>query len=410
MKPELMAPAGSFETLQAAINAGADSVYFGVGPLNMRARAANFGIKDLPKIVEICKDASVRSYLTLNTVIYDSDLDEMKKIADLAKEVGITAVIATDISVIQYLNKIGMRTHISTQANVSNIEAVKFYSQYADVIILARELTLDQIKSICAGIKKEKISGPNGELVAIEVFIHGALCVSIAGKCYMSLATYNQSANRGSCLQNCRRSYRVTDDETGDELVVDNKYVMSPKDLCTIGILDKLIDAGASIFKIEGRGRKADYVDTVVRVYKDALKSIEEKKYTQKKIDTWTKELEKVYNRGFWQGGYYLGKKLGEWSGVYGSKSTEKKVYVGKGLNYYQKNSVGMFSIETGEVKVGDDVMITGPTTGLLRFKVEEIMVNDKKVDCAKKGDEVTIAVSGKIRASDKLFVIKANS
>ena len=321
MAVEIMAPSGSYESLIAAIKAGAGSVYFGVGKLNMRSKSSNFEFDDLKKVAKICKEHNVKSYLALNTVMYDEDIDSIKKICNTAKEAGITAIIASDVSVIKYCNKIRMEVHISTQLNVSNIEAVKFYSQFADVIVLARELTLKKIKHIAKEIKKQKIKGPSGNLVKIELFVHGALCVSIAGKCYMSLALHNKSANRGECLQVCRGSYKVTDQETGNELVVDNNYVMSPKDLCTITVLDKILDSGASILKIEGRGRSPDYVYKTTKAYKEAVDACLKGKYTKEKIELWLNELQLVYNRGFWHGGYYLGNKLGEWCNCYGSKA-----------------------------------------------------------------------------------------
>ncbi|MFH1669328.1 MAG: U32 family peptidase [Candidatus Woesearchaeota archaeon] len=408
MDVEIMAPVGSHETLQAAIKAGAGSVYFGVGKLNMRSRAANnFTLDDLKKIASICSEKGVKSHLTLNAVMYSDDLEEMRHTCDIAKESGVSAVIASDFSVIEYARSIGLEVHTSTQANVSNIEAVKFFSKYADVIVLARELSLDQVAEICKRVKDDDVRGPSGELVKIEVFVHGALCVSISGKCYMSLATYNHSANRGDCLQNCRRAYKVTDEETGDELVVDNKYVMSPKDLCTIGILDKLVSAGVSVMKIEGRGRKADYVYTAVRVYTEALQNIADGTYTPEKVAAWTAELEGVYNRGFWQGGYYLGAKLGEWSGGYGSQATKEKFHIGKMLNYYAEKNVGLFLIEAGELHVGDDVIVTGPTTGVVEHKVAGIRVDDKDVQVAHKGEEVTLVLDEKVRPNDLLFVVK---
>ncbi|MFQ5475224.1 MAG: peptidase U32 family protein, partial [Candidatus Nanoarchaeia archaeon] len=330
----------------AAIKSGAGSVYFGVGSLNMRSRSAKFSIEDLEKVAKICEENDVKSYLALNTVMYDEDLDEVKKICDLAKEKGISAVIASDTSVIQYANSVGLEVHMSTQTNISNTEAVKFYSKFADVIVLARELSLDQIKTVCEKIRKDEIKGPSGNLVEIEVFIHGALCVSISGKCYMSLATYEHSANRGACLQNCRRKYRVTDDETGQELIVDNKYIMSPKDLCTIGMIDKLIDAGVKIFKIEGRARGPEYVSTVTRVYKEAIEAVKSSTYTKTKIEKWREELKTVFNRGFWENGYYLGKKTGEWSGAYGSKATTEKIQVGKVIHFFGKNNVAEIAVE----------------------------------------------------------------
>lgn len=404
---DIMAPAGSYESLMAAIHAGASSVYFGVEQLNMRARATNnFHLEDLPKIAAICKKEKVKTYLTVNTILYDHDIALMKNICDAAKKAGVDAVIASDFAVLQYCQQIGQPIHISTQMNISNMESVRFFAQYADVLVLARELTLLQIKEICDEIKKQNIRGPSGDLVNIEVFVHGALCVAISGKCYMSLATYNASANRGACLQNCRRSYKLTDDETGEELVVDNKYIMSPKDLCTIGFVDKLIDAGISVMKIEGRGKAPEYVATVTAAYKEAVESYFAGTYTQEKVQEWIKKLETVYNRGFWQGGYYLGKKLGEWSGAYGSQATKEKKYLGTAKNYYPKAKIAHFILEAGEIKTGDEIIITGPTTGVLQAQLEGIFVNEKQVILAKKGEEVTFPVPQKIRKNDKLFVV----
>ncbi len=428
-KIEIMAPAGSYESLQAAIKAGADSVYFGIEQLNMRARAAdNFTTEDLKKIVKICKDKSaelgrkIKTYLTVNVVLYDEDLELMKKIIDTAKEAGVKAIIACDLAVIRYANAAGMEIHLSTQANVSNIEAVKFYSHFADVVVLARELNIRQIKNICEEIKKQKIKGPSGNLVCIELFVHGALCVSISGKCYMSLAQYNFSANRGACLQSCRRAYRIIDEETGDELKIDNKYIMSPKDLCTIGMIDKIIEAGVTVFKIEGRGRSPDYVYKVVKVYREAADEGLAGTYHQdkeKKVKAWTKELEKVFNRGFWQNGYYLGKKLGEWSGVYGSKATKEKVFAGTVKNYFQKSGIAEIYLEAEDISVGDEIMITGPTTGVAEAKVESIFVDREKSDKikgreqskqikeAKKGQNITIPIAEKLRKNDKVYLVK---
>ncbi len=405
---EIMAPVGSYESLHAAINAGANSVYFGIEQLNMRARAANnFTTEDLKKIVAICQENGVRTYLTLNTIMYDHDMSLMKKICDTAKESGITAVILSDLAALQYARSIGLEVHMSTQANITNIEAVKFYSAFSDVIVLARELTLQQIAKICTTIKDEGIKGPAGKLVEVEIFVHGALCVAISGKCYMSLATYNSSANRGACLQNCRRAYKLIDEETGDELRIDNKYIMSPKDLCTIGFIDKIIESGVSVFKIEGRGRAPEYVDTVVRCYKEAVEAVLEGSYSKEKIDSWVIELEKVFNRGFWHGGYYLGKKLGEWSGTYGSQATKEKIYVGKVKNYFSKVGVGFFELEAGSICKGDSYLITGPTTGVVEGKVEKLIVNEKENDTAVKGDSITFPVHSKIRENDTLFVVK---
>ncbi|MBI5072213.1 U32 family peptidase [Candidatus Woesearchaeota archaeon] len=405
---DIMAPAGSYESLMAALHAGASSVYFGVEQLNMRARATNnFHLEDLPKIAAICKKEKVKTYLTVNTILYDHDIVLMKKICDAAKTAGIDAVIASDFAVLQYAQQIGQPVHISTQMNISNVESVRFFAQYADVLVLARELTLSQIKEICEQIQKQNIRGPSGELVKIEVFVHGALCVAVSGKCYMSLATYNASANRGACLQNCRRSYKLTDDETGEELVVDNKYIMSPKDLCTIGFVDKLIDAGISVMKIEGRGKAPEYVATVTAAYKEAVESYFAGTYTQEKIQEWTKKLETVYNRGFWQGGYYLGKKLGEWSGAYGSQATKEKKYLGTAKNYYPKAKIAHFVLEAGEIKTGDEIIITGPTTGVVQTTIDELSVQDKRAIIGKKGEEITFPLLQKIRKNDKLFVVK---
>ena len=409
MNIELMSPVGSYESLAAAIQAKADSIYFGVGELNMRSRAAyNFTVKDLKKIADICKKNNIKSYLTLNVVVYDNEFKAIKKLCDAAKKAKISAVIASDLAVIQYANKIKLPVHISTQANVSNIEAVKFFSKYAGVIVLARELTLEQIRNIAKEIKKQNMRGPNKQLVKIELFIHGAMCVSISGKCQMSLALYNEPANRGKCLQACRRAYRVIDEETGDELVIDNKYVMSPKDLCTIGFIDKLIEAGVSVFKIEGRGRSPEYVYTVTKVYKEAVESYFNGSYTKTKIKHWTAELEKVFNRGFWQGGYYLGKKLGEWSGTYGSKAAKEKVYIGLIENYFPKPNAAQIKIESGKLNINDDILIIGPTTGVLQFKLESLFVKEKHSKTGKKGEDVTIRVPNKVRKNDKLYIVKA--
>lgn len=404
---EIMAPAGSFEALQAATKAGADSVYFGVGKLNMRARSANFKFKDLEKVAAICKKNNVKSYLALNTILYDSDIGIMKRVCNRAKKAGVNAVIVSDIAAMMYAKYIGLEVHSSTQLNISNIEAVKFFSEFTDVIIPARELTLKQIESIVKQIKKEKIKGPSGKPVKIELFCHGALCVSIAGKCYMSLATYNASANRGACLQNCRRSYKVIEEGTGNELVIDNKYVMSPKDLCTIGFLDKIVKAGVSVLKIEGRARSPEYVYEVTKAYKEAIESINRNNYTKDKIKVWTKKLKGVYNRGFWDNGYYLGKKLGQWSGTSGSKATTKKRYIGKVFNYFNKPQVAEIILEAGKLKQSDSLLITGPTTGVVQTKAETILKDDKKVREAKKKDHVTVKVPEKARKNDKVYVIK---
>jgi len=407
-KIEIMSPAGSFESLMAAIKAGSDSIYFGVEQLNMRAKSANnFKINDLNKIARTCKKNNVKSYLTLNTIMYDHDLPLMKKICEQSKKSGINAIIASDISAMSYANSIGLNVHCSTQTNVSNIEAVKFFSKFCDVIVLARELTLMQTKDICNKIKKQNIKGPSGNPIRIEIFAHGALCVAISGKCYMSLAVYNASANRGACLQNCRRSYRVIDEETGDELVVNNKYVMSPKDLCTIGFIDKILDSGVSILKIEGRARSPEYVYTVTKTYKEAINSVLNESYTKEKVDSWIKDLETVFNRGFWQGGYYLGKQLGEWSGAYGSKATKEKIFIGKATNYFTKANIGEFTLKSGMLKVGDEILITGNSTGVIQAKVENIRKDNSEIIYAKKGDIITIPVKDRIRINDKVYLLK---
>ena len=404
---EIMAPAGSFESLNAAIKAGADSIYFGAGKLNMRSRSANFRLEDLEKVADICKENNVKAYLALNTIMYDDDIKLMRRVCDKAKKSGINAVIVSDIAAMAYARSIGLEVHTSTQLNISNIEAIRFFSKYANAMVLARELSLRQIEHICMQIKKEKITGHNGNLLKIELFCHGALCVSIAGKCYMSLATYNMPANRGECLQNCRRAYRVIDEETGNELVLENKYVMSPKDLCTIGFLDKIADAGVSILKIEGRARSAEYVYTVTKAYKEALESIKAGSYTKDKIKQWTKNLESVYNRGFWHGGYYLGKKLGEWSNAYGSKATTEKQYVGKVMNYFNKAKVAEVLLEAGALKQHDTILITGPTTGVVQFKANEILKEDKEAAECQKKEDITVKVPEKVRKNDKVYVIK---
>lgn len=402
-----MSPAGSFEGLMAAIKAGAGSVYFGVGSLNMRARSAKFSVDDLEKIAATCKEHKVKSYLTLNTVMYDNDLEQVKEICDRAKAAGITAIIACDMAVIQYANSIGLEVHMSTQANISNIEAVKFYAKHADMVVLARELSLEQVASICKQIEEQDIKGPGGELLKVEVFVHGALCVSISGKCYMSLAQYNHSANRGDCLQACRRSYNVTDKETGDELEIENEYIMSPKDLCTIHIIDKLVEAGVSVFKIEGRARGPEYVSIVTRVYKEAAEAAENKTFSKEKADAWHKELESVFNRGFWENGYYLGKPLGEWAEGYGSHATEEKIQVGKVIHYFDKKGIAEIHVDSSDFRVGDKLLFTGPTTGAVFIEVESIMKDEQPTGCGMKGHSVTVPVSEKVRENDKVFLMR---
>lgn len=407
-KIEIMAPAGSYESLMAAMNAGATSIYFGVGNLNMRSMSANFELDDLVKVAGICSENNVRSYLTLNTIMYDEDLVNSRHICDLALKAELSAVIASDISVIEYAGSIGLEVHISTQVNISNVEAVRFYSRYADVVVLARELSLEQIEYICSEIKRENICGPSGALIQIEVFIHGAMCVAISGKCYMSLAQYNSSANRGRCFQTCRRRYRVTDEETGEELIIDNKFVMSPGDMCTIGMLDKLIEAGVSILKIEGRARGPEYVDTVVRQYRTALNRIVSGDYDEKFKEESEKQLERVFNRGFWKNGYYMGKKLGEWSQVYGSQATTKKILVGKVVNFFKKAMVVEIAVESGELSTGDEMAFTGVTTGIVYSSVKKIL-DSQGVDVAvvKKGTTATIKLEDIVRRNDKVFLIK---
>jgi len=405
-KMELMAPAGNFESMQAALDNGADSIYFGVEQLNMRARASiNFTLDDLQEISDRCKAKNVRTYLTLNTIIYDHDLTIVKTLIQKAKEVDITAVIAMDQAVIATARAIGMEIHISTQINITNIETVKFYAMFADTMVLSRELSLRQVKKITEQIVKENVCGPSGNLVEIEIFGHGALCMAVSGKCYMSLHNHNSSANRGACKQNCRKKYTVIDQETGVEMELDNEYIMSPKDLCTIDFLDQIEDAGVGVLKIEGRGRAPEYVANVIKCYRDAIDSIEAGTYSKEKVISWMLELEKVYNRGFWSG-YYLGQKLGEWSKGSGSHATQKKVYVGKGMHYFPKSNIGEFKIEAYDIAVGDTLLITGPTTGAQEMEVKEMFVNDVKGEKAQKGDSVTIKLAFRIRPSDKLYKI----
>ena len=403
---EILAPAGSYEALSAAINAGCHAVYFGVEQLNMRARSSiNFTTDDLKEISEKCKKNNVRSYLTMNTVLYDHDIRLMKKIVDQAKESGINAIIAADHAVMAYCQKIKMPLHISTQSNVTNIETIEFYSSFADVMVLSRELSLRQVSEITREIKRREIKGPSGNLIKIEVFAHGALCMAVSGKCYLSLHTHNSSANRGACIQNCRKKYIVTSKDDGIELEIDNEYIMNAKDLCTIGFLDKIYDAGVNILKIEGRGRAADYVDTTVNCYREAVQSLHDKSYDKTKIDDWIKRLSKVYNRGFWDG-YYMGRKMGEWNDSYGSKATQKKIFIGKGVKFYSKADVGEFLIESHSVKKGDKVLITGPTTGVLNLRIEELRVDDRVVSSAKNGELFSIKVPSRIRPSDKIYKV----
>ena len=403
---EIMAPVGSREALAAALKAGADSIYFGIEALNMRAHSAtHFTIDDLHDIAARCNEQGVKSYLTVNTIIYDNDIELMHRICDAAHEAGISAVIASDVAVMTYCNKIGQEVHLSTQLNISNTEALKFYAQFADVVVLARELNLDQVSEIYRAIEEEHIVGPMGEPVRIEMFCHGALCMAVSGKCYLSLDNLGRSANRGECMQVCRRSYTVRDRETGVELDVDNKYIMSPKDLKTIGFIDRMMKAGVRVFKIEGRARSAEYVYTVVQCYKEAIAAVEKGTFTPEKVEKWNKRLATVFNRGFWDG-YYLGQKMGEWSEVYGSSATEKKQYVGKGMKYFAKLGVGEFYIEAGEFEPGDKLLITGPTTGALYVEATDIHGDNGPVDKAMKGMRVSIPVPEKVRPSDRLYKI----
>ena len=404
---EIMAPVGSRESLAAAINAGAGSVYFGIGQLNMRAHSAStFTIDDLREIAATCQEHGIKSYLTVNTVIYGEDLETMRHIVNAAKEANISAIIASDVAVMTYARSIGQEIHLSTQLNISNIEAVKFYAHFADVVVLARELNMTQVAEIYRGIQEENICGPSGEPLRIEMFCHGALCMAISGKCYLSLHHANRSANRGECVQICRRGYRVEDMESGTELEIDNKYIMSPKDLKTIRFIDKMMESGVRVFKIEGRARGAEYVDTVVRCYDEAISSVLDGTFTEEKKDSWDERLSRVFNRGFWDG-YYQGQTLGEWNDSYGSKATEKKVYAAKTIKYFSKIGVAEFQVEAQEIKVGDTLLITGPTTGALRFDCTEIRYDLKSVSSAEKGWRISIPVPDKVRPSDKLFVLE---
>ena len=401
-----MAPAGSQAALSAAISAGADSVYFGVGKLNMRARSADFGPDDLPGIAQKCSDADVKSYLALNTIVYDNELGDMRALCDSAKAADVSAIIATDIAAIEYARSIGLEVHISVQANVANFQTLQFYSRCADTVVLARELTLEQISSISKQVQENDVRGPNGELVRLELFGHGALCVAVSGKCYMSLAQNNHSANRGACLQTCRRKYRVTDDETGEELVIDNKHVMSPTDLCTVQYLDKIAAAGISVLKLEGRARTADYVAVTTRVYREALDALAAGTYDPEKCQPWIDELSKVFNRGFWHGGYYCGKPLGEWSGNSHSQATETRDQIGVVSNFFAKLNVAEFKLIKHTIEPGAQLLIEGPTTGAVRFTAETLHVDGKPADAAKPGDLVTVALPVKARRQDKVFLL----
>lgn len=406
---ELMSPAGSFESMMAAIQGGANSVYFGVEQLNMRARSSiNFSISDLPEIATLCERYHVRSYLTLNTIIYDHDVRMVKSLLTAAKAAGITAVIAADQAVIAMARQLQMEVHISTQVNITNLETVRFYSLFADVMVLSRELSIRQIKDICEGIQREQIKGPSGKLVEIEVFAHGALCMAVSGKCYLSLHTQNSSANRGACLQNCRRKYKVVDLEDGHELEIDNEYIMSPKDLCTIPFIDQLLDAGVRVLKIEGRSKGAEYVKTVTQCYREAIDAYNAQTLTPEKINQWMQAMEKVYNRGFW-GGYMFGQHLGEWTNTSGSTATQRKIYLGKGNNYYAKSNIAEFKIESYPLQVGDTVMVIGKQIGVVETTITSLHVNDTgEATIANKGDLCAFPLNVPIHKSDKLYKIVA--
>ncbi len=405
---ELMAPAGSWEALQAAIDNGADSIYFGVEQLNMRAMSSiNFTLEDLPQVVERCKANGVRSYLTLNTIVYDHDLLMAKKLINAAKDAGISAVIVADQAVMFMAREAGLEVHISTQINITNVETLKFYSTFADTMVLSRELSLRQVKHITQEIEKQQIKGPSGRLVEVEIFGHGALCMAVSGMCHMSLHTYNSSANRGACKQNCRKPYIVIDKESGTELEIDNEYIMSPKDLMVLDFLDQVKDAGVKVLKLEGRGRAPEYVATTVRVYREAIDALNDQSFTPDRIENWVEQLARVYNRGFWSG-YYLGKKLGEWT-TPGSHATQKKIYLGKGWHYYPKIQVAAFKMEAFDLKQGDKILVTGPTTGVVEKTIDQIYVDGIPVDEAKKGAIISIKMAQKIRPADKLYKLVPN-
>lgn len=405
-KIELLAPAGSFDSMQAAIQAGADAIYFGVEQLNMRTVSSkSFTIEDIAEVASRCKAAGVQAYITLNTVMYDHDRQLLQTILKEVKQTGIDAVIAADFAVIEACISMGIPLHVSTQANISNIDAVRFYARFSDVVVLARELTLTQTESICKEIQRKNITGVSGNLMKVEIFGHGALCMAISGKCYLSLHTQNASANRGACQQNCRRPYEVKDVETGAELLIDNEYIMSPKDLCTINFLDEVVKTGIDVLKIEGRSKGADYVYEVTKCYREAIDALGEDTYTPEKIDNWMQRLEKVYNRGFWDG-YYLGRKLGEWTVNPGSAATERKIYLGKGTKYYPKIGVGEFLIETNSLKIGDTFMVSGSHIGMMKQTVETLIVNGNQGEMAVKGDKITFPVHAKVTHNDKLYKI----
>ena len=406
---EIMAPVGSREALSAALRAGTDSIYFGIEHLNMRAHSARtFTIDDLKDIASECRHCGVKSYLTVNTIIYGEDLAMMRQILDAALEARISAVIASDVAVMQYCRQIGLEVHLSTQLNISNIEALRFYAQFADVVVLARELNMDQVAEIYRQIVEQNICGPSGALIRIEMFGHGALCMAISGKCYLSLQNMGRSANRGECMQLCRRGYTVRDRETGTELDIDNKYIMSPRDLKTIRFIDRMMQSGVRVFKIEGRARGAEYVSTVVRCYSEAIQAVLDNDFTPERMDDWDERLSRVFNRGFWDG-YYQGQMLGEWNDLPGSLATEKKVYVGKGMKYFNRLKVAEFKIEAAPLSVGDKILITGPTTGALETVVKEIRFDLNPVETALQGQRISIPLESKIRSSDKLYKLIPN-
>lgn len=401
-----MAPVGSYEALSAAIQAGAGSVYFGIGRLNMRSKSAkNFTLDDLNKIATICNENNVKSYVTINTVVFDSELDDMRELVDAVKANGISAIIASDQSVIQYARQIGVEVHMSTQCNITNIEAIRYYSQFADVMVTAREVSVEQVKAITRKIEEQNIRGPKGELIRIEVFCHGALCMAVSGKCYLSLDNFNTSANRGACVQPCRRGYTVQDRDKEITLNIDNEYIMSPKDLCTLPFLDKVLDAGVKILKIEGRGRSPEYTKVTVGVYSEAVKAIQNGEFTEEKVAAWTERLRSVYNRDFWDG-YYLGRKTGEWTQRYGSQATKTKIFVGTVTNFFGKINVAEIRMETQDLKVGDDIMIIGPTTGVYEDTVSEIRVDLKSVESTEKGELCSIPAKDVVRRGDKVYKV----
>jgi putative protease len=403
---EIMSPAGSWESLQAAIQGGANSVYFGIEQLNMRAKSSNnFTLKDLVEIAKLCNKKNIKTYITLNTIIYDHDLILMKKIVDTAKKVGITAIIASDQAAINYAASINMEVHISTQTNVTNLETIRFFAHFADVIILSRELSLIQVKEITKEIEKQQINGPSGNLVRIEIFVHGALCMAVSGKCYMSLHTANSSANRGACIQNCRKTYTVTDKEDGHQFDIDSEYIMSAKDLCAIGFLDQVLDSGSNILKIEGRGRSPEYVKITTQCYREAADAYLEGTYNKEKVKGWMNRLKTVYNRGFWDS-YYLGQKMGEWAKIHGSKATKKKIYLGKAKKYFTKIQVAEFDLETQKLKEGDNILITGRTTGIIETIAGEIRINNKRVENVNKGNKFSMKLNHKVHPNDKLYKV----